>query len=93
MASGNAHRTHFGENFTITLPDGSLAHGACAGLGLERAAIALMVTHGFDVQAWPRRSEAEARSLSGEVASADLSEEHWPLSRRQPPQRMVALPA
>lgn len=53
VASGNAHRTHFGEKFTITLPDGSLAHSACAGLGLERAAIALMVTHGFDVQAWP----------------------------------------
>lgn len=25
VASGNAHRTHFGENFDIALPDGSLA--------------------------------------------------------------------
>lgn len=53
IASGNAHRTHFGENFNITLPDGSLAHSACGGMGMERATIALMVRHGFDVEKWP----------------------------------------
>ena len=53
IASGNAHRTHFGENFGITLPDGSLAHSSCAGMGMERATIALLVRHGMDVAAWP----------------------------------------
>ena len=53
IASGNAHRTHFGENFDITLPDGSPAHSSCAGMGMERATIALLVRHGMDVAAWP----------------------------------------
>lgn len=53
IASGNAHRTHFGENFGITLPDGTLAHSSCAGMGMERATIALLVRHGMDVSAWP----------------------------------------
>lgn len=54
IASGNAHRTHFGDNFGITLADGSVAHSACAGMGMERATIALLVRHGMDVEAWPR---------------------------------------
>ena len=54
IASGNAHRTHFGENFGITLPDGSVAHSSCAGMGMERATIALLVRHGMDVGSWPR---------------------------------------
>ncbi|MEL4357770.1 MULTISPECIES: hypothetical protein [unclassified Luteococcus] len=53
IASGNAHRSHFGENFAITLPDGSPAHSSCAGLGLERTTIALLVRHGMDVAQWP----------------------------------------
>ena len=54
IASGNAHRTHFGDNFGITLADGSVAHSSCAGMGMERATIALLVRHGMDVDAWPR---------------------------------------
>lgn len=54
IASGNAHRTHFGENFGITLADGSTAHSSCAGMGMERATIALLVRHGMDVESWPR---------------------------------------
>ncbi|MEL4505645.1 hypothetical protein AAEX63_11420 [Luteococcus sp. H138] len=61
IASGNAHRTHFGENFGITLPDGSVAHSACAGVGMERATIALLVRHGMDVASWP----AEVRQRLG----------------------------
>lgn len=53
IASGNAHRTHFGDNFDIFLPDGSRAHSACAGMGMERATIALLVRHGMDVEKWP----------------------------------------
>lgn len=53
IASGNFHRTHFGDNFGITLPDGSVANSACAGVGAERATIALLVRHGMDVEKWP----------------------------------------
>lgn len=53
IASGNAHRTHFGDNFGITLADGSVAHSSCAGMGMERATIALLVRHGMDVEKWP----------------------------------------
>lgn len=53
VASGNAHRTHFGENFNITSADGEVAHSACGGIGMERFAIALLATHGMDIRSWP----------------------------------------
>lgn len=53
LASGNAHRDHFGVNFGIELADGVPAHSACAGVGLERTANALLVQHGMAVDAWP----------------------------------------
>lgn len=53
IASGNAHRTHFGVNFAITLPDGSPAHSSCTGIGLERVTNALLVRHGVDIERWP----------------------------------------
>lgn len=53
IASGNAHRDHFGVNFAISLADGSVAHSACFGLGLERTALALLAEHGMTIADWP----------------------------------------
>lgn len=53
VSSANAHRTHFAESFGIRLPDGELAHTACAGFGIERVAIALLATHGMRTADWP----------------------------------------
>lgn len=51
--SCNYHKDHFGHAFDIKLPDGSPAHTACVGFGLERITLALFRWHGFDVNAWP----------------------------------------
>lgn len=61
IASGNAHRTHFGVNFGITLPDGEPAHSSCSGIGVERTANALFARHGMDLGSWP----AQVRTLLG----------------------------
>jgi seryl-tRNA synthetase len=51
--SCNYHEDHFGRAFEITLGDGTPAHTACVGFGLERIALALFKWHGFDVARWP----------------------------------------
>ena len=51
--SCNYHQDHFGHAYEITLADGSLAHTACVGFGLERIALALFRWHGFNVHRWP----------------------------------------
>jgi seryl-tRNA synthetase len=51
--SCNYHEDHFGRAFDIRLPDGSAAHTACVGFGLERIALALFKWHGFDIARWP----------------------------------------
>ncbi len=53
IAFADAHQDHFGVNFKISLPDETPAHSACAGLGLERATLALLSRHGMDIDAWP----------------------------------------
>jgi seryl-tRNA synthetase len=53
VASFNYHQDHFASAYGIELADGAGAHTACLGFGLERIAIALLRTHGFDIQAWP----------------------------------------
>ena len=53
--SCNYHEDHFGHAFEIRLADGSWAHTACVGFGLERIALALFRWHGFNVDAWPAR--------------------------------------
>jgi seryl-tRNA synthetase len=55
IASLNLHDDKFGKAFEIQLPSGHLAHTACLGFGLERVALALLATHGFDVEDWPAR--------------------------------------
>ena len=51
--SVNYHRDKFAQAFGITLADGTPAHTACMGFGLERVALALLRTHGLDRHAWP----------------------------------------
>jgi seryl-tRNA synthetase len=53
LVSCNYHQDHFGHAYDITLADGSPAHTACVGFGLERIALALFRWHGFDVERWP----------------------------------------
>ncbi len=53
IASCNYHQDHFGHTFDILTHDGRFAHSACIGYGLERIALALFMTHGFDTDHWP----------------------------------------
>ena len=59
VASFNYHEEHFGEAFGLELSDGSVAHTACLGFGLERIVIALFRTHGLQVEQWPDDVRAE----------------------------------
>ena len=51
--SFNYHMDNFGKSLGIQLADGSVAHTACVGFGLERIALALFRHHGFDPADWP----------------------------------------
>ncbi len=51
--SFNYHQDAFGQKWGLNLADGSIAHTACVGFGLERIALALFAQHGLDVAAWP----------------------------------------
>lgn len=53
VASFNYHQDHFASAYGLTLADGSGAHTACLGFGLERITIALFRVHGFEIPAWP----------------------------------------
>lgn len=53
IASFNYHQDHFSAAYSISLQDGTPAHTACLGFGLERITLALFKTHGFDPSAWP----------------------------------------
>lgn len=53
ITSCNCHLDHFGHSFDIKTDDGRYAHSACIGFGLERIALALFKTHGFDPDCWP----------------------------------------
>ncbi|HTW43634.1 MAG TPA: amino acid--[acyl-carrier-protein] ligase [Solirubrobacteraceae bacterium] len=59
VASFNYHQDHFASVYGIELADGTPAHTACLGFGLERITIALLATHGLDIRAWP--DEVRAR--------------------------------
>lgn len=54
VASFNLHHEHFGSAFGILRHDGSVAHSACVGFGLERITLALFRAHGMDPGDWPR---------------------------------------
>lgn len=51
--SFNYHQDAFGTKWGLNLEDGSVAHTACVGFGLERIALALFHHHGLDTQQWP----------------------------------------
>ncbi|MDF1634240.1 amino acid--[acyl-carrier-protein] ligase [Mycoplana sp. MJR14] len=51
--SFNYHQDAFGAKWGLVMEDGSVAHTACVGFGLERIALALFHTHGLDVADWP----------------------------------------
>ncbi len=51
--SFNYHQDAFGQKWGLSLADGSVAHTACVGFGLERIALALFAQHGLDVASWP----------------------------------------
>lgn len=51
--SFNYHQDKFGLAFDIRSANGDVAHSACVGFGLERVAMALFRTHGFDPADWP----------------------------------------
>jgi seryl-tRNA synthetase len=53
VASFNYHQDHFTSAYGIELSDGSGAHSACLGFGLERIALGLLRAHGFERRAWP----------------------------------------
>jgi seryl-tRNA synthetase len=53
VASFNYHQDHFSSTYGISMEDGTEAHTACLGFGLERIALALFRRHGLDVGAWP----------------------------------------
>jgi seryl-tRNA synthetase len=59
VASVNYHLDHFATPFAIKTAGGATAHSSCVGFGLERVALALFKTHGFDPAKWP----AEVRSV------------------------------
>jgi seryl-tRNA synthetase len=59
VASFNYHQDHFSGAYGIELADGGPAHTACLGFGLERIALALFQTHGFDIGAWPSGARRE----------------------------------
>jgi seryl-tRNA synthetase len=59
VASFNYHQDHFASAYGLGLSDGTGAHTACLGFGLERIALALFRTHGFDLQAWPAEVRGE----------------------------------
>lgn len=53
VASFNYHGEHFAAAHGIRLADGTTAHTACLGFGLERVTLALLRTHGLDPDGWP----------------------------------------
>jgi seryl-tRNA synthetase len=54
IASANCHEDHFGEAFGLVAGDGTVAHSACVGFGMERIALALFWAHGLDTTSWPQ---------------------------------------
>jgi seryl-tRNA synthetase len=53
IASANCQRDHLTAAFGIHTADGNVAHAACLAFGMERTTLALLRTHGLDIEAWP----------------------------------------
>ena len=52
--SFNYHQDYFGSAWDLRRQDGSIAHTACVGFGMERLALALFKHHGLAIDAWPQ---------------------------------------
>lgn len=61
IASFNYHQEHFATAWGLRMSMGADAHTACFGFGLERIALALLHTHGFDVEDWPAQARNALR--------------------------------
>lgn len=61
IASANCQRDHLTAAFDIRTTDGEIAHGACIAFGMERTVLALVRTHGTDLETWP----VDVRALLG----------------------------
>jgi seryl-tRNA synthetase len=59
VASFNYHQDHFAAAYGIEMADGSGAHTACLGFGLERITLALFRANGLEVAAWPEQTRSE----------------------------------
>lgn len=59
--SFNYHQDHFGTTWDLRDASGAPSHTGCVAFGMDRLAVALFVTHGVDVAAWP----ATAREALG----------------------------
>lgn len=57
--SFNYHEEHFSEIWDLRLSDGTLAHTACVGFGLERLTLALFRHHGLDLAVWPSSTRSK----------------------------------
>jgi seryl-tRNA synthetase len=51
--SFNYHKEHFGEVWGLHNAKGDVLHTGCVAFGMDRLAVALFVTHGADISAWP----------------------------------------
>jgi len=62
VASFNYHQDYFSSTYGIAMQNGDRqAHTACLGFGLERITLALLRTHGLDVDEWPTGVREELR--------------------------------
>jgi len=51
--SFNYHKEHFGEVWGLHNAKGEVLHTGCVAFGMDRLAVALFVTHGTKISAWP----------------------------------------
>jgi seryl-tRNA synthetase len=59
VASFNYHHDHFAATYGLSMQDGSVAHTACLGFGLERITLALLCNHGLEPAGWPAAVRTE----------------------------------
>jgi seryl-tRNA synthetase len=59
IASFNYHQDHFSSPHGLKMQDGTVAHTACLGFGLERCTLALLAVHGLEIDGWPEGVRAD----------------------------------
>ena len=63
--SFNCHRDHFSATWGLHTENGEAAHTACVAFGMDRLALALFSTHGFELALWPQRAPRTSRCRTG----------------------------